>query len=366
MALLLGSPLLLPLCLVGSSVPSSALLSPPVCPHPCGEHASRLSPCGGVRGSWHHPHMAGQMVERKRILMVFARRILVCRRKGRVASFLTRTGHQLCREMATVYGLVSGLAGSETQREPLEQKTHGPRSSLAQQLERPDLHGCSLPAGPARSDVGRVTHLSAVPPHFLPLPTRHTPSPDSPHGATRAQSRIQLFGARVRTLHRRQVSPRSKSIQLTSAQIHHGHLGEKKKIPRRIGGNSAWFFSPVPGSRPGERSEASPACPCPHKPALAPAPAGEDVAKGIGTAVVLYCHPSRHCWENRAHSQNNGRKMPSGAARLAHPLPARVAIICRGTGGPAGQEPSLSPVRGGLAAHIPAACPEHGVEASRA
>lgn len=58
--------------------------------------------------------------------------------------------------------------------------------------------------------------------------------------------------------------------------------------------------------------------------------------------------------------------MPSGAARLAHPLAARVAIIRQGTGGPAGQEPSLSPMRGGLAARIPAACPEHGVEASRA
>lgn len=46
-------------CLGGSSFPSSTLL----CPHACGECASRLSPCRGTRVSWHHPHTAGQPVE---------------------------------------------------------------------------------------------------------------------------------------------------------------------------------------------------------------------------------------------------------------------------------------------------------------
>lgn len=55
--------------------------------------------------------------------------------------------------------------------------------------------------------------------------------------------------------------------------------------------------------------------------------------------------------------------MPSGAARLAHPIPAHVAIICQRTGGPAGAQPV--PVRGELQLVSLAACPEHRVEASR-
>lgn len=78
------------------------LSCPPVCPHPCGERASRLSPRGRMRGSRHRPRMAGQPAERKRILMVFVWKILVGRRKGRVALFLTRAGCQLCKKMATV------------------------------------------------------------------------------------------------------------------------------------------------------------------------------------------------------------------------------------------------------------------------
>lgn len=78
------------------------LSCPPVCPHPCGERACRLSPRGRIRGSRHRPRMAGHPAERKRILTVFAWRILVGRRKGRVALFLTRASCQLCKKMATV------------------------------------------------------------------------------------------------------------------------------------------------------------------------------------------------------------------------------------------------------------------------
>lgn len=99
-------------------------------------------------------------------------------------------------------------------------------------------------------------------------------------------------------------------------------------------------FFPVPGSLPGERSKASPACPCPHKPALALAAVDEDLVEGIRNTAALYYHPSRHLGENRARrSQNKGRKMPSGAVHLAHPVPPHVAIICQRTGGPAGAQP---------------------------
>lgn len=97
------------------------------------------------------------------------------------------------------YGLASGLAGSETQREPREQKTRRPCSSPALWLERPDLHGCSIPEGPARSGIAHVTDLSAGPPLFLPLPARHVLSSDSPCGATRVRSLIQRLASH--TLH---------------------------------------------------------------------------------------------------------------------------------------------------------------------
>lgn len=81
------------------ALPFLPLLScvPSMCPHPCREHASRLSCCGGMGGSWHSPHTAGQPAERQHILMVFARRTSVCRRKGRVALFLAQAGCQLCK-----------------------------------------------------------------------------------------------------------------------------------------------------------------------------------------------------------------------------------------------------------------------------
>lgn len=83
-------------------------------------------------------------------------------------------------------GLALGLAGSETHREPQEQKTCSPCSSLAWQPVCPGLHRCFLPAGPSRSGMAPVTHLSAAAPRFVPLLARHTASPDSPCGATGA------------------------------------------------------------------------------------------------------------------------------------------------------------------------------------
>lgn len=76
------------------------------------------------------------------------------------------------------YGLALGLAGSETHREPQEQKTRSPCSSLAWQLVCPGLHRCFLLAGPARSGMACATHLSAV-------STTFSPPPDQAHGKPR-------------------------------------------------------------------------------------------------------------------------------------------------------------------------------------
>jgi len=124
------------------------------------------------------------------------------------------------------------------------------------------------------------------------------------------------------------------------------------------------FVFPISGSLPGEQSEASPACPCPHKPAVALAPVSEDLVEGIKNTAALYFHPSFCCWENRAHSQNNRSNKPSGVAHLAHPVSPRVAVICQGTGGPAAAQPV--PMHGDLqlASLLPA--PGHCMEASRA
>lgn len=104
MALLPRSSLLLPSPLGDSSCPSSAPL-PSLCPNPCGEHTSHLSPCGDTRALSPVQQVSRQ---RKHILAMFAQRILVCGRQGRVALFLTQAGCQLCREMVRAMALLWG------------------------------------------------------------------------------------------------------------------------------------------------------------------------------------------------------------------------------------------------------------------
>lgn len=129
------------------------------CPHCVSQSlwGAQFSPVTLQRHKGLHPCTTDQPAERKRILTMFAQRILVCGRKGRVALFLMQAGCQLCREM--VRAMVLCWAASETHCEPQEQKTRSPCSSLTWQLVCPGLHGCFLLAGPARSGMACVTHL---------------------------------------------------------------------------------------------------------------------------------------------------------------------------------------------------------------
>lgn len=203
MALLPRSSLLLPSPLGDYSFPSSAPL-PSLCPNPCGEHASHLSPCGVTRA-----FIPVQRVSRQKEMHP-STEVISLWEEGK-SCLISHTGWlPALQRDGQGYGLVLGLAGSETHHEPQEQKTCSPCSSLAWQLVCPGLHRCFLLAGPAHSGIARVTPLSAAPPHFLPLLARHMASPDSPCGATRAHPEFS------HTLH---MEAGSKSTQLNPSRF---------------------------------------------------------------------------------------------------------------------------------------------------
>lgn len=179
--------------------------------------------------------------------------------------------HRLAASSAEMVGAMAlGLAASETHREPQEQKTCSPCSSLTWQLVCPGLNRCFLLAGPAHSDMACATHLPAVPPRFLPLLARHMASPDSPCRATRAHPRFS------HALHMETGFNDSREHPADFIQIHWQHLGKKNTT------SSWWEFSLVFFSRTYQGCGVKPpSLSCPNKPALAPVHKGLVQARGV-------------------------------------------------------------------------------------
>lgn len=209
MALLPRSCLLLPSPLGDSCCPSSAPL-PSLCPNPCGEHASHLSPCGGIRAFL--PVQQGSR-QRKHILATFAQRILVCGRQGRVALLLTEAGCQLCREMVRAMALLWGCLAL--------------KPTVSHESKRPTVavpHWLGSSCAQVCTDVfsWQVQPAQAWPVQHISQQFHHVFSPSWP-GTWQAQAapteqHEPILNSATRCTWR-QVSMRPRSIQLTASRF---------------------------------------------------------------------------------------------------------------------------------------------------